>query len=358
MHIQFPIKPQHPMLHLPHVLRLLGPSSMTFVKHVLSQRRVMIWTHPATEIACLLSTIGVQLCFGSGQDFPTDAPIDLGMVGLNDIGRLESESAKGLGWIACGYCPRCVGVSTSHASLSGTTDRLFMEKPHLYDLIIDLTTPTEFSIRPTLYISRPTLSNGARSKLHTVRFTFSDLRIWYQLERILASESDTGPQVLSDFYESWCVSIGGLWLASSSTGIIMEGDESDLGPTSPPHSIAPPSTSAMEEPLSLESLESLSKGSLTPQYQRLRTTLELSAVLHRHFDSLHGSVADLIRSKASSNGSLTLLPRDVASLNLNPLSELDNAFCRDLIESKVRLMGVTVVLRRSWKDLALLLLGW
>lgn len=91
------------------------------------------------------------------------------MVTLNDISRLEAESATGRGWIAC------------------TTDALFMEKPQYYDLIIDLTTSTPSkSSRPSLYLSKPKVpSLSAKSigkkkvgwKLESVRFTWSDVRV-------------------------------------------------------------------------------------------------------------------------------------------------------------------------------------
>ena len=66
------------------------------------------------------------------------------MVTLSDIARLEAESAKGRGWIAC------------------TTDAIFMEKPQYYDLIIDLTTSTpNKTSRPTLHMSKlASPSNG------------------------------------------------------------------------------------------------------------------------------------------------------------------------------------------------------
>lgn len=86
------------------------------------------------------------------------------MVTLSDIARLEAESAKGRGWIAC------------------TTDAIFMEKPQYYDLIIDLTTSTpNKTSRPTLHMSKlASPSNGKRKagyKLETVRFTWSDVKL-------------------------------------------------------------------------------------------------------------------------------------------------------------------------------------
>jgi len=36
----------HPSLHLPHLLRILGPSSLTLYKHILGRKRVLIYTLP------------------------------------------------------------------------------------------------------------------------------------------------------------------------------------------------------------------------------------------------------------------------------------------------------------------------
>ncbi|KAH8113091.1 hypothetical protein DFH11DRAFT_361122 [Phellopilus nigrolimitatus] len=194
--------PSTPTHHLPHLLRILGLSSLTLYKFVLSRRRVMIFTLPPVEVAGVLAWIASDLCrehhmatkssalgtpipslFSShktAQDVdepPPQSPSVLGMVTLNDLQRLNRESEKGLGWIAC------------------TTDAIFLEKPQYYDLIIDLTTSTPSKAsRPTLYMSKPVpaSSNGKRRaswKLESVRFTWSDVKLWTELDRILKLDS-------------------------------------------------------------------------------------------------------------------------------------------------------------------------
>ena len=74
---------------------------MVFIKHVLARKRIMIWTHPAAELSCLLAIVGAEMCFGQDDLVHTDAPTVLGMVGLSDMERLNEESTKGNGWIAC-----------------------------------------------------------------------------------------------------------------------------------------------------------------------------------------------------------------------------------------------------------------
>jgi hypothetical protein len=87
-----------------------------------------------------------------------------GMVTLSDLDMLQSESDCQKGWVAC------------------TTDAIYLEKPSLYDLVIDLTTSTPSkSSRPTLHLSRPTEwsegGNGRNHKLSQVRFTWSDMKV-------------------------------------------------------------------------------------------------------------------------------------------------------------------------------------
>jgi DENN domain-containing protein 11 len=89
------IQPDHPALHLPHLLRILGPSSLTLYKHVLARRRVLIYTNPCVEPACILARIASDIC---GED---DRPNVLGIVGINDYDKLNTESWRGNGWIAC-----------------------------------------------------------------------------------------------------------------------------------------------------------------------------------------------------------------------------------------------------------------
>lgn len=107
----------NPTQHLPHVLRLLGPSSLTLYKHVLGRRRILVYTQPPIEPACILCQVAADMCFEdqTAHEFPerSAAPHPrlkgkqkiginvLGVVTLHDIGLLERESTTGRGWIAC-----------------------------------------------------------------------------------------------------------------------------------------------------------------------------------------------------------------------------------------------------------------
>ena len=107
----------NPTLHLPHLLRVLGPSSLTLYKHVLGRRRILVYTQPPVEPACILCQVAADMCFEDQTTFEppegSNAPRPrlkgkqkeginvLGVVTLHDIGLLERESTTGRGWIAC-----------------------------------------------------------------------------------------------------------------------------------------------------------------------------------------------------------------------------------------------------------------
>ncbi|KAI0292962.1 hypothetical protein B0F90DRAFT_1811880 [Multifurca ochricompacta] len=240
-----------PTLHLPHLLRILGPSSLTLYKHVLGRRRILIYTQPPVEFACFICQVAADMCFedqtqtqtteataesNDGND-PDDGRFSgaipqmvglngkqkeginvLGIVTLHDIGVLERESTTGRGWIAC------------------TTDAVFLEKPQYYDLVIDMTTfsPERAYSRPSLQLSvkEPSTLNGRVSRkpsyrLSTIRFTWSDVKLWNELDRILQLDADANTNSSSSFtrrappaqlwrdawrlYEDACLVCAGLW---------------------------------------------------------------------------------------------------------------------------------------------------
>jgi hypothetical protein len=119
----------------------LGPSALTLYKHVLGRRRILIFTLPPVEAACILCQVASDICYeaqaesmtsasnsnytsiessldhqvtGGGEVFGRDASRErklkgrnkegikvLGMVNLNDMDKLEEEGKSGRGWIAC-----------------------------------------------------------------------------------------------------------------------------------------------------------------------------------------------------------------------------------------------------------------
>jgi len=109
----------NPTLHLPHFLRVLGPSLLTLYKHVLGRKRILIYTQPPVELACMLCQVAADICFEdqTAPDSVEGATVPrprlmgkqkeginvLGVVTLHDIGRLERESETGRGWVACAF---------------------------------------------------------------------------------------------------------------------------------------------------------------------------------------------------------------------------------------------------------------
>ncbi|KAJ7769409.1 hypothetical protein B0H16DRAFT_1411336 [Mycena metata] len=193
---------QNPTLHLPHLLRILGPSSLTLYKHAVGRRRILIYTLPPVEAASILCQVAADMCYeqqveytgaetsASGSQSRTGSRLHpkhkegisvLGMITLNDLDRLQSEEISGRGWVAC------------------TTDAIFLEKPSCYDLLIDLTTSTpNKATRPTFYSSRPVppppagqRARGPTHRLSVVRFSWSDVKLWNELNRILSLDASS-----------------------------------------------------------------------------------------------------------------------------------------------------------------------
>ncbi|KAH8995786.1 hypothetical protein EDB86DRAFT_3077345 [Lactarius hatsudake] len=115
-----------PTLHLPHLLRVLGPSSPTLYKHVLGRQWILIYTQRRSGVLPLLGSHGHV--FRRPDDFRDPGRAQclqlkgehtdvLGIVTPHDIDMLEHESQTGCGWIA------------------RTTDAVSLEKPQYYDLI-------------------------------------------------------------------------------------------------------------------------------------------------------------------------------------------------------------------------------
>ncbi|EJF59440.1 hypothetical protein DICSQDRAFT_65039 [Dichomitus squalens LYAD-421 SS1] len=240
-----------PTVHLPHLLRILGPSSLTLYKHILGRRRVLIITLPPVEAACILCQVAADTCYEEqvSELVSTIDPSEneeseprrlkgkstsgikvLGMVTLNDLDKLAFESKSGRGWIAC------------------TTDSIFLDKPSYYDLLIDLRSATP-NTRPAFYVAKPVdqlNGRGPTHRLSSVRFTWSDVRLWTELDRLLQLDSENGHDLCCDpsqhigkprsstsstwtdvwrVYEDVCVMCAGLWMGAWRNG--------NLGPSYP-----------------------------------------------------------------------------------------------------------------------------
>ncbi|CAG8763452.1 2178_t:CDS:2, partial [Acaulospora colombiana] len=92
----------HPAFHLSHVLHILGISSLTLFKHSLGRRKILIYTNPPVESACLLAQLAAVISTGEeGASGVSTRRINvLGVIGLMDLARIEKENAQSNGWIA------------------------------------------------------------------------------------------------------------------------------------------------------------------------------------------------------------------------------------------------------------------
>ncbi|KAG8871189.1 hypothetical protein FRB97_008921 [Tulasnella sp. 331] len=390
--------PSHPLLHLPHFMRVIGPSFLTMFKYVLARKRVLLYTNAPVQTAGLLAKVCVDIAFGvpgSGGRSPSRddrRPKALGTVGLIDMDMLKAESAAGLGWIGC------------------TTDALFLERPALYDLIVDLTamnppisassimpiTSTPVS-RPTLYISYSPSSSAA--KLQQVRFTFSDIRVWNRIDQALRgadtcdashaheSEDQRERTWVDAFpwrfytYEDMCVVCGSMWIngEDSSVGKVrLEGPdmgllESTEGDDDPVVKALPTSSKdyrrcvvrrqSAQSGRSVRSFNSEAPASpagfnecRSGQSPEARLPLLLIKIFHSHADMWMDNLGSLIESKTSKpkNEVMAISPLEMTRLQLSAFSEMDSRFVASLAKAR---LAKQVAVRRGWKDLAAAAVG-
>lgn len=433
----------NPTIHLPHLLRILGLSTITLYKHILGRKRILIYTLPPVEASGVLCQVAADMCFEDQVDYDSssdrhDPPVGLdtggsrvdgsslrlkgrtregiralGMVTLSDLDVLQSEDNCRRGWVAC------------------TTDAIYLEKPSLYDLVIDLTTSTPSkSSRPTLYITRPTIwtedGRGTNYKLSQVRFTWSDVKVWAELERLLtrhvtddhdccephSKDTPVSPSSWNGLwrvYEDVCLICAGLWIgawrsnsvASYSTvngnmgnwgQVRLEGDDDlsvggsyvrNLGmgiegrPVSPPDldrgdsgGSGPSKTTGRVSGMSAWSkftnrdaddqpiqLGDDGDARLRKREQQTLLTLALLQTFHAHTTNLLSKLSHYLPRDPTpcSTGNLStihLSPKELYSFELGPLSSLDAQFIEWLGDEYGSRVGVRIVVRRGWKDLA------
>ena len=262
---------------------------------------------------------------------------------------------------------------------AGTTDAIFLDKPSLYDLIIDMTTSRP--ARPAFFVSRlaPASPRGPRHRLHPVRFTFSDVRLWSEIERTLRADSEEAGGVgehktrWSDgwrMYEDVCVVCAGAWMggwrgasntawsiANASAGNSHLKDSVRL--TGEDDGIRNVGRGIEGRPVMKADsrLSSSGGGALSRQ---VRTTLALLNIFHAHSQFLSERLSELLDEAGADADSPTLVltPRDVMALELGVLSDLDARFLEWLAERNEKSAGKKVVVRRGWKDLLGVLLGF
>ncbi|KIY43221.1 hypothetical protein FISHEDRAFT_78730 [Fistulina hepatica ATCC 64428] len=377
-----------PAFHLPHLLRVLGPSSLPLYKHVLCRRRILIYTAPPVEAACILCHVAGDLCL-EAQLTPdmgrASAPVEvLGIVTLAGLDRLAAPSMRG--WVAC------------------TTDALLRDKPACYDLLVDLTA------RPIMYAPRllSTPSIQTSSSRSTVRFSWSDLRVWGEVERLLRRDpsmptpcacapntSEKSALAFSDFgrvYEDMCVVCASLWMqawrGSSPTNdgqwgaIHLEGeDELYVGPSSGTSHVrtlglgiegtpaarktsngsstmaklAGKGKARQSDPAPGDTGLSLEEDHIRRREAQLRLTLALLQTFHAHTLFQLSVLQDFLKENNESSP-LILLPKDMISFELGPWSASDARYLGWLCDEYGGTQKVTV--RRTWRDTLNFIFGY
>lgn len=388
-----------PTMHLSHMLRILGPSCLTLFKHILGRRRILIYTLPPVEAACILCHVAADMCLDYQLSGKSGAGVHvLGMVTLNDLDMLRDEGKTGRGWLAC------------------TTDAIFLEKPEHYDLLVDLTTSTpNKATRPTLSVSRPispTPPRGPKHKLSTIRFVWSDVRLWTEVDRLLKRDSGEGggcscsspptekSRTITAWTDAWrvyedvCLICAGLWMGSwrgnstasySSTSaggwgsVRLDGDD-DLTVGSTVRQLgqgiegrrAASESMSRTPPMSPKAFAKSRKPN--PQQEQeeqdrrqrqVLTTLAILQTFHAHTCFQLSQLERLLAKAPSSSdnqyafgdsSTVILTAKDVLSFELGPLSGLDARYLGWLAEEYAP--GRKVVTKTGWRDILGLVIGF
>ncbi|KAF8321111.1 hypothetical protein DL93DRAFT_2152373 [Clavulina sp. PMI_390] len=334
--------PIEPISSFPEFLATLGPCTPTLLKAILCSRRIVIYTHPSTEMASRFATLATQICFSSlpshSQQAFTESFSNVGLVGLFDIERLKAMSQNGQGWIAC------------------TTEKLFLEKPQLYDMVIDLTTPPAPASRPLLFQSYPTSppsSSPATYRLRPIAPTFSDIYLWLQTiktSHIFQQElSQNGSQhVITASWENFWVGLVWLWSVTrsflfgrggsirlegyeGSPGILSgpDGDDTAGDDNQPPHSPTSAVLLLDREPTGPNSRSDIQAMLTYTQEYLSRFSLQAET---------HLPVAATQDSQATDESApvVALHPSDIALFSLNPFSSVDAEFTKSCITATAR----------------------
>ncbi|KAF8905384.1 hypothetical protein CPB85DRAFT_1315439 [Mucidula mucida] len=353
---------EHPAQHLPHVLRTVGPAFVTLAKHVVGGRRVLVYASmsKATSIPSSSSSTpppptpihaACTLCHLLAAASPAPARV-LGCVGLMDFPRLVSASSAS--WIAC------------------TTDAIFLEKPQCYDILFDVSEQRMYT--PSLIRSATAGEeeeqgeerSAGKWKLSGARWAWSDVRVFNSLAG--QEDRDKGPWDVWRIYEDVWMLCASLW----GGGVRLEGaDDVPLVRQVGAGIEGRPSTSSTSSRAPLLGTIPMSPTGLVGDGAQLLAALE--ALFKFHLATL-----ETLMPPPPITEEVVLTAKDLAAMELGPLSAMDARYVEWLgkeyggagrveevlvpVESEVRTRGrgrgVKVIVRRGWKDVLGVVLGY
>lgn len=253
------------------------------------------------------------------------------------------------------------------------------------------------SFRPSLLVSRPygTTNTGKPIyKLQSVRFTWSDFKLWAELEGLMREDEDEkhhhrrpslamaasgGVARWIDpwrIYEDACIVCAGMWTGtvsprnaslklseedrmngrrSCSASVNSRRTPSPVPSTSDPFSSYVFNTTQMRR-VSID--PRLGPELPPPSTRAIVTTLSLLSTFHNHtaflLDRLNAVLPTNSSAGSSDQDPIFLSPKEVTMFDLGPMSDLDARFIEWLAECK----GKKLKVRRGWKDLIPYLLGF
>lgn len=267
--------------------------------------------------------------------------------------------------------------------------------------MIDLSTPPSSPSRPFLFVSIPDKSSSKPNalRLRPISFTFSDLRVWNELQSIVETErreSNNSLQrtivpgweeyvsiLVERFYRgsssilrgrpSASIQIGGPDRLNVSEASGLGGEAEDDGTSRLPS----PSSSAVH----LDEVRGEADVSKTPMtYSNsvpcsrpsTETTFYLLEVIRRYVETLDTGIDDFVSASLDSGlgaspdssllETLTVTPRLLAALGLNPFSGADKDYARDLVTCKLGergdAEGVQVTTKCSFMEALEWFVGW
>ncbi|TIA97910.1 hypothetical protein E3P94_02676 [Wallemia ichthyophaga] len=303
---------------------VLGPLLLLLFRLLLAQKRVVIFFRPTEGkgvgwISAALKSFSEILNNDDDGLISESRTRYIGNVGLTDLERLES--------VKRGY-------------IASTTDALLLEKPQVYDAIIDLSPKVKY---PSLYISQ-THEKGALLTRQT--YTLADLNLWRKLRSRIDSQTlvSSPPYGFADLFADIWSSIFG----ANSKMSIPSPTPSEYYPENEPNtneddevrllrkSLNPsPAIAAFMKKYSNAILASLLALALKPDYDHNENVRDED---HHQIDG---------DNVINDDRPLELSAADLLTLGLSPLSDVDSLVAKTISKTELG-RSATVSVSCAW----------